>query len=89
MVTVPAEGRRGTLVQQREQQPQRQMSRRVAASAHNRAVLAGAFTDQGMAAALQQQLDAEAAAEAAEKKKGKAKKAPERKVDKIRKHLFS
>jgi hypothetical protein len=51
-------------------------------------VLAGAFTDQGVAAALQQQLDAEAAAEAAEKKKGKAKKAPERKIDKIRKHLF-
>jgi hypothetical protein len=58
-------------------------------------VLAGAYTDEGIAAALQQQLDQEAAAAAAAAggdggrvKQGRAKKAPERKADKIRKHLL-
>ena len=70
------------------------MSRREAASAHNRAVLAGAFSDERIAAALQQQLDEEAAAASAAAaagsggKKGRVKKPSERKGDKIRKQLL-
>jgi hypothetical protein len=77
--------------QQQQQQLQRKRSRREEASAHNRAVLAGAFSDEAIAAELQQQLDAEAvqaAGGAAGGRKGRAAKPPERKGDKVRKKLL-
>lgn len=78
--------------------PVRAQGTRQAASAHNRAVLAGAFgSDEAVAAALQKQLDEEAAAGDADVgsggggkggKGGRARKAPERKGDKIRRKLL-
>lgn len=77
-------GEESLQLQQQQQHPRT----RAGAAAYNRAVLAGAFTDEGIAAALQQQLNEEAAAEAKASSQGRARKAPERKGDKIRRKLL-
>lgn len=69
-----------------EARTSRTPTRRESASAHNRAVLAGVSTDEEVAAAVQQQLNAEAAKPKG--RKGRAAKPPETKADKLRKKLL-
>lgn len=81
----PAEGPTAQRSLTREVPIGRTLSRREAASAHNRAVLA-AMTDEAVAAAVQQQLNAEAAT--TKGRKGRAAKPPQTKADKLRKKLM-
>lgn len=69
-----------------EVQPSSAESLKVRGSAHNRALLAGASGGEGLAIALQQQIQAESVQ--GRGRKGRTAKAPETKADKLRKKLF-